>query len=142
MLLVLKASSCLGLSLWLSGAKLLLIRDWASASVKSHRKCHTDSSLSLRDVFFAFWTEQGTDQEMWTHIQAWWHTPLILALGRQRQAKSTKRVPGQPGIHKEALSREREKGWVEENMDTWLFFSLGHLILGEEIWGHLYYSEA
>jgi len=42
----------------------------------------------------------------------WWHTPLILALGRQRQGDlslyppwSTERVPGQPGLHRATLSQ-------------------------------------
>jgi hypothetical protein len=35
---------------------------------------------------------------------AWWHMPLIPALGRQRPAWSTKWVPGQPGLYRETLS--------------------------------------
>jgi hypothetical protein len=41
--------------------------------------------------------------------QAWWCTPLIPALGRQRQAWSTKWVSGQPGLHSETLSRKIKK---------------------------------
>jgi hypothetical protein len=45
----------------------------------------------------------------------WWHRPLIPALERQRQvdflkpAWSTEWVPGQPGLPRETLSREKKK---------------------------------
>jgi hypothetical protein len=48
----------------------------------------------------------------------WWHTPLIPELGRQREAGgslssrpawSTKWVPGQPGLHRETLSRKTKR---------------------------------
>jgi hypothetical protein len=45
------------------------------------RKCMDLKCLILRKV---------------THSQAWWHTPLIPALGRQRQAGFC--VRGQPGL--------------------------------------------
>jgi hypothetical protein len=52
----------------------------------------------------------------------WWHVPLISALGRQRQGDLCKleaslvyRVSlGQPGLHRETLSREREGRREEE----------------------------
>jgi hypothetical protein len=39
--------------------------------------------------------------------RAWWCTPLIPALGRQRQADLW--VRGQPGLHRETLSQKTEK---------------------------------
>jgi hypothetical protein len=53
-----------------------------------------------------------------SHYRAWWRTPLVPALGRQRQADfflssrpawSTERVPGQPELHRETLSRKKKQ---------------------------------
>jgi hypothetical protein len=41
--------------------------------------------------------------------RAWWYTPLIPALGSQKQAWSTEWVPGQPGLHRETLSPKKKK---------------------------------
>jgi hypothetical protein len=41
--------------------------------------------------------------------QAWWITPLVPALRRQRPAWSTKWIPGQPGLYKETLSQKKKK---------------------------------
>ena len=47
-----------------------------------------------------------------------WHTPLIPALRKQRQtdfcdfeASLVYRVPGQPELHRETLSRKTKKRW-------------------------------
>ena len=59
--------------------------------------------------------------------QAWWHTPLIPALGRQRQvdyefssrpAWFTRWVPGQPGLYRESLSRKKQTKNKHTNKQT------------------------
>ena len=52
----------------------------------------------------------------------WWRTPFIPALGRQKQADllssrpawSTQQVPGQPGLHGEALSQKTKKNTIKK----------------------------
>ena len=64
----------------------------------------------------------------------WWRTPLIPALGRQRQANF--RVRGQPGLHRETLSQKPKKMLtVEEAVqnvsvatEVWVWFHIGEIM--------------
>jgi hypothetical protein len=54
-------------------------------------------------LFYIFYIHSSVKRHLG---RAWWHTPLIPALGRKRQAWSTERVPGQPRLYRETLSRK------------------------------------
>jgi hypothetical protein len=69
-----------------------------------------------------------------THCRVWWHTPLIPTLGRQRQVDfwvwgqpGIEWVPGQPGLHRETLSRKtkKKKSLSPPTLNYWAVFLLG-----------------
>jgi hypothetical protein len=69
--------------------------------------------------------KKKTDLKKQKTARRWWRTPLIPALGRQRQADfwvwsqpawSTEWVPGQPGLHRETLSRGEKKNRQRSNI--------------------------
>jgi hypothetical protein len=57
----------------------------------------------------------------------WWRMPLIPALGRQRPAWSTERVPGQPGLYRETLSQKNKRKKIFHKLRPYgnVFHSIG-----------------
>ena len=91
----------------------------------------------LKYIFHPFY-------EVEVSIGQWWHTPLIPALGRQRQARwplslrsawSTEQVPGQPVLYRKTLSQKQNQNKKDRCIRTefssflWLSFLLQQISL-------------
>jgi hypothetical protein len=76
--------------------------------------------LKLTTSTLTGWADLPNSKKSECAVQ-WWLTPLIPALGRQRQAWSTEWVPGQPGPHRRTLSRKTKKKKKKKEKEIWTF---------------------